>query len=337
MRILVTGAAGQLGTDVMAELKKREQALNEDKTDEPSPCHEEICRDKTDEQSPCHEEICRDKTDEPSPCHEEICRDKTDESSPCHGIDVAELDITDGDAVRAYLTEYKPQCVIHCAAYTAVDKAEDEPELCYKVNAEGTENLAKACREIDAEMIYISTDYVFDGKGDKPYETDAVKAPASTYGKSKLAGEEAVTRRLERFYIVRISWVFGKNGNNFVKTMLKLAQTKDEINVVNDQVGSPTYTPDLAVLLCNMALSGKYGTYHATNEGFCSWADFAKEIMHQSKSVCKINPIPTEQYPTKATRPKNSRLSKKSLVKAGFSRLPSWQNALERYLVDCSI
>jgi dTDP-4-dehydrorhamnose reductase len=292
MKILVTGGAGQLGSDVMAELeRRRNEAL---------------------------------------------------------GIDISELDITDADAVLSYLTTYKPQCVIHCAAYTAVDKAEDESELCFKVNAEGTENLARSCKEINAEMIYISTDYVFDGKGDKPYETDAVKAPVSAYGKSKLAGEEAVKEHIDKFYIVRISWVFGKNGNNFVKTMLKLAASGDGppasqtnrpldppasvINVVCDQIGSPTYTPDLAILLCDMAMSGKYGEYHATNEGFCSWAEFATEIMKHSGSTCKINPIPTEQYPTKATRPKNSRLSKISLDDAGFNRLPTWQDALQRYM-----
>jgi dTDP-4-dehydrorhamnose reductase len=173
---------------------------------------------------------------------------------------------------------------------------------------------------------------VFDGKGDIPYETDSLKAPVSTYGKSKLAGEEAVIKHLDRYYIVRISWVFGKHGNNFVKTMLN--RSTASLNVVGDQIGSPTYTPDLAVLLCDMALSGKYGTYHATNEGFCSWADFATEIMNLSNSACKINPIPTEQYPTKATRPKNSRLSKESLDRSGFTRLPEWQDALRRFLGD---
>jgi dTDP-4-dehydrorhamnose reductase len=244
------------------------------------------------------------------------------------------LDITDGEAVRKYIKHMNPKCVIHCAAYTAVDKAEDEPELCCKVNAEGTENVAKACREIDAEMIYISTDYVFDGKSEAPYDTDALKAPTSTYGKSKLAGEEAVIRHLEKSYIVRISWVFGFAGNNFVKTMINLSKTKEAINVVSDQVGSPTYTIDLAKLICDMALSEKYGIYHATNEGYCTWAEFAAEIMRQSNSPCKINPIPTEQYPTKAKRPNNSRLSKASLDKAGFNRLPSWQDALKRFLKE---
>jgi dTDP-4-dehydrorhamnose reductase len=247
------------------------------------------------------------------------------------GIDIADLDIT-GSAAAVFLTRHKPSCIIHCAAYTAVDRAEDEPALCMCVNADGTENLAKACREIGAELLYISTDYVFPGDGDRPYETDAPKAPLSVYGKSKLAGEEAVLRHVDKFYIVRISWVFGKNGNNFVKTMRQLAETRDEINVVADQIGSPTYTPDLAVLLCDMALSGKYGIYHAANEGFCSWAEFAEEIMRISGNKCKVNPITTEQYPTKAVRPKNSRLSKASLDAAGFKRLPDWKDALGRYI-----
>jgi len=296
MNIIVTGAAGQLGADVMAELNKRNI-----------------------------EHTGIDKMAQPSPYHT--------------------LDITDSEAVNAFFAEHKPRCVVHCAAYTAVDKAEDEAELCYKVNAEGTEILAKACKESGAEMIYISTDYVFDGKGETPYETDAVKGAISTYGKSKLAGEEAVLRHLANYYIVRISWVFGKNGNNFVKTMLRLAAQNVTgepspchmspcLNVVGDQVGSPTYTADLAVLLCDMVLSGKYGTYHATNEGYCSWADFASEIMKQSGTQCKINPITTEQYPTKAARPKNSRLSKISLDKAGFNRLPPWQDALHRFLQE---
>jgi len=284
--ILVTGAAGQLGTDVALELKKRNI-----------------------------EYIGIDKTD-----------DKT-EHRP-----LSYLDITDAESVYGFITEKKPQCVIHSAAYTAVDKAEDEPELCFKVNADGTENIAKACKKVGAEMIYISTDYVFNGEGEKPYETDAVKDPVSVYGKSKLAGEEAVLSQLEKYYIVRISWVFGEYGNNFVKTMLKLAETKNELNVVSDQIGSPTFTPDLAKLLCDMALSGKYGIYHATNEGFCSWAEFAAEIMKQSGKDCKINPISTDEYPTKATRPKNSRLSKASLDKAGFNRLRDWKDALVSYL-----
>ena len=250
----------------------------------------------------------------------------------CIGVGSLDLDITDDGAVRDFMTNHKPGSVIHCAAHTAVDKAEDEPELCMRINAAGTENIARTCSEVGAEMIYISTDYVFDGNGDTQYDTNAQKAPISVYGKSKLAGEEAVIRHLNKHYIVRISWVFGQNGSNFVKTMLKLAETRDELSVVNDQIGSPTYTPELAVLLCDMALSGKYGVYHATNEGFCSWAEFAAEIMRQSGRKCKINPIPSEQYPTKAVRPKNSRMSKSSLDKAGFNRLPGWQDALGRFI-----
>ncbi|MCL2365864.1 MAG: dTDP-4-dehydrorhamnose reductase [Oscillospiraceae bacterium] len=250
----------------------------------------------------------------------------------CLGIDVCELDITDSQAVRTFIEKIKPRCVIHCAAYTAVDKAEDEPELCMSVNADGTRYIAQACRDIGAEMIYISTDYVFSGDGNTPYEVDDPKDPLSMYGKSKLDGELVMTECLLNCYIVRTSWVFGLNGNNFVKTMLNLANSRDEISVVCDQIGSPTYTPDLAKLLCNIALSGKYGVYHATNEGFCSWAEFAEEIMRERGSSCKINHIPTSQYPTKATRPHNSRLSKLSLVSAGFERLPSWNDALKRFL-----
>ena len=248
------------------------------------------------------------------------------------GIDIAELDITDANAVREYLKHRKPKSVIHCAAYTAVDKAEDEPELCMRVNADGTENIARVCSEIDAEMTYISTDYVFSGEGDKPYETDDSTRPLQVYGKSKLAGEEAVLLYLNKHYIVRTSWVFGKNGSNFVRTMLKLAETRAEISVVNDQIGSPTYTPDLATLICDIALTGKYGVYHATNEGFCSWAEFAEEIIRLNGNQCRTNHIPTEMYPTKAVRPKNSRLSKASLDREGFERLPDWRDALVRYL-----
>ena len=248
------------------------------------------------------------------------------------GVDVDDFDITNKDAVAACVQAYKPDTVIHCAAYTAVDAAEDNAELCMRVNGVGTENIALACREINAEMLYISTDYVFNGEGNTPYETDAPKGPLQVYGRSKLAGEEAVLRNLEKYYIVRTSWVFGENGSNFVKTMLRLSQTKDEVSVVDDQIGSPTYTPDLAALLCNMAISKKYGIYHATNEGFCSWAEFAQEIMRLSRSKCKVKPIPTEQYPAKATRPKNSRMSKVSLDNAGLARLPEWKDALTRYL-----
>lgn len=252
----------------------------------------------------------------------------------CLGIDKTELDITDNEAVNQYISKLKPKCVIHCAAYTAVDRAEDEEEICRKVNVYGTENIAKACKNVDAKMIYISTDYVFDGQGEKPFGVDGNIKPLSIYGETKYAGELKVKEIVNKYFIVRISWVFGFNGNNFVKTMLRLGKEKESLNVVCDQIGSPTYTFDLAPLLCDMAVSEKYGVYHATNEGVCSWAEFAAEIMKQAKLSCKINPILTSEYPTKAVRPLNSRLSKKSIVDNGFNLLPSWRDALDRYLLE---
>lgn len=250
------------------------------------------------------------------------------------GIDKIDLDITDVDDVEKYILNLKPECVIHCAAYTAVDKAEDEIELCTKVNVYGTENIAKACKKVDSKMIYISTDYVFDGQGDSPFEIDGNIKPASIYGKTKYEGELKVKESLEKYFIVRISWVFGVNGNNFIKTMLRLGKEKESLNVVCDQIGSPTYTADLAPLLCDMAESEKYGVYHATNEGFCSWAEFASEIMKKAELNCNVKPIPTSEYPAKAARPFNSRLSKKSLEDNGFKLLLNWKDALERYLVE---
>ena len=252
----------------------------------------------------------------------------------CLGIDKAELDITDSNAVYEYISKLKPECVIHCAAYTAVDKAEDEEEICSKVNVYGTENIAKACKKVNAKMIYISTDYVFDGQGDAPFEIDGNIKPLSVYGKTKYEGELKVKEILDKYFIVRISWVFGLNGNNFIKTMLRLGKEKESLNVVCDQIGSPTYTFDLAPLLCDMAVSEKYGIYHATNEGFCAWSEFAEEIMKKANLNCKINPIPTSEYPTKAVRPFNSRLSKKSLVDGVFNLLPSWEDALDRFLIE---
>lgn len=250
----------------------------------------------------------------------------------CLGIDRDELDITDKEAVNEYIIKLKPEAVIHCAAYTAVDKAEDEYEVCRKVNVDGTENIAKACKEIDAKMIYISTDYVFSGLGDKEFEIDGDINPHSVYGKTKYEGELKAKEILDKHFIVRISWVFGINGNNFVKTMIRLGKEKESLNVVCDQIGSPTYTADLAPVLCDMVVSEKYGVYHATNEGFCSWAEFAEEIMKQSRLNCKVNPIPTSEYPSRAVRPLNSRMSKKKLVENEFSVLPEWKDALERYL-----
>ncbi len=250
----------------------------------------------------------------------------------CCGADRVEFDITDYNATHKFITAYAPDAVIHCSAYTAVDKAEDEPELCRTVNAGGTENIAKVCQEIDAKMLYISTDYVFPGNGEAFYNVDDSTAPQNVYGQTKLEGELAVQKLVQKYFIVRISWVFGINGNNFIKTMLRLAETHKELGVVADQIGSPTYTADLAVLLVDMVQTDKYGTYHATNEGVCSWADFAEKIFATAGVEVKVNRIVSEAYPTKAKRPKNSRLSKAKLVQQGFGLLPSWQNAVERYI-----
>lgn len=264
----------------------------------------------------------------------DVVRELNRRNIECIGIGRSELDITDEKAVYDYIFKLKPECVIHCAAYTAVDKAEDEEELCAKVNVYGTEYIAKGCKKIDAKMIYISTDYVFDGQGNEPFELDGNIAPLSVYGITKYEGELKVRETLDKYFIVRISWVFGINGNNFVKTMLRLGKEKESLNVVCDQVGSPTYTSDLAPLLCDMSLSENYGVYHATNEGECSWAEFASEIMKEANLKCKINYIHTSEYPTKAVRPLNSRLSKKSLIEGGFEMLPSWEDSLKRYLVE---
>lgn len=250
----------------------------------------------------------------------------------CCGADRAEFDITDFQATKNFIKAYMPDAVIHCSAYTAVDKAEEEIELCRAVNAEGTENIAKVCKDIDAKMIYISTDYVFPGTGEHFYEPEDSTAPCNVYGETKLEGELAVKRLLEKYFIVRISWVFGINGNNFIKTMLKLGTSRKELSVVADQVGSPTYTADLAILLVDMVSTEKYGIYHATNEGICSWADFAEKIFVAAGLSVKVNHITSEEYPTKATRPKNSRMSKNKLVENGFNRLPSWEDAVERYV-----
>ena len=252
------------------------------------------------------------------------------------GVDLTDFDITDEKATHDYIVSYHPDAVIHCSAWTAVDKAEDELEMVRAVNTEGPRNIAVACKEIGAKMLYISTDYVFPGTGERFYEPDDPTGPLGAYGATKLGGELAVKELLDRYFIVRISWVFGKNGNNFVKTMLRLAETRDELNVVCDQIGSPTYTADLAPLLCDMVVTEKYGTYHATNEGICSWADFAEEIFRLAGKQVKVNHIPTSEYPTRAVRPQNSRMSKDKLERAGFKRLPSWQDALTRYWKELS-
>jgi dTDP-4-dehydrorhamnose reductase len=248
------------------------------------------------------------------------------------GTDISDFDITDGSAVTAYMNRYRPDTVIHCAAYTAVDRAEEERDICFAVNTAGTCNLAKACASIGAKIVYVSTDYVFSGDGQDFYETYDETNPINIYGASKLAGERAIKENTDKFFIVRVSWLFGRNGNNFVNTMLRLAENNNKINVVCDQYGSPTYSKDLAELLFSMILTSKYGTYHATNEGVCSWADFAREIFRLSEKNVEVNNITSDQYPSAALRPKNSRLSKNCLDRAGFERLPHWKDALARYI-----
>ncbi|WP_024348395.1 dTDP-4-dehydrorhamnose reductase [Lacrimispora indolis] len=276
MKVFVTGVKGQLGFDVVNELKKRG--------------------------------------------HEAI------------GVDIDEMDITDEVSVNRVIRAAAPDAVIHCAAYTAVDAAEENEELCRNVNAKGTEYIAKVCRELDIRMMYISTDYVFDGQGTRPWEPDDEREPLNVYGQTKYEGELAVEENLAKYFIVRIAWVFGVNGKNFIKTMLNLGKTHDKLTVVADQIGSPTYTYDLARLLVDMIETEKYGRYHATNEGLCSWYEFACEIFNQAGMNVKVEPVGSDQYPVKARRPMNSRMSKDKLDENGFSRLPSWQDALKRYL-----
>ena len=248
------------------------------------------------------------------------------------GVSSKELDITDRDAVLHALSQYRPDAVLHCAAYTKVDRAEDEAKLCMRVNAEGTRNVALACRACGAKMVYISTDYVFPGTGTTPWEIDDPTGPLNVYGRSKLAGEQAVRELLERYFIVRTSWVIGEHGNNFVKTMLRLAETHNRLRVVADQIGSSTFTMDLAPLLCEMLETEKYGVYHATNEGFCSWAELAETVFRLSGKAVAVEHVSTEEYGAKALRPKNSRLCKRSLDAAGFARLPDWEDSLARML-----
>lgn len=251
------------------------------------------------------------------------------------GVDIDDMDITDAASVSRVINEVCPEAVIHCAAWTAVDAAEDNEEKVRLVNAVGTENVARECKKLGCKLMYISTDYVFSGQGERPWEPDCKDyKPLNVYGKTKLEGELLVRESVEQFFIVRIAWVFGKNGSNFIKTMLKLAETHDAIRVVNDQIGTPTYTYDLARLLVDMIETDKYGYYHVTNEGgYISWADFAKEIFRHAKYNVKIIPVTTAEYGlSKAVRPLNSRLDKSKLVENGFAPLPIWQDALERYL-----
>lgn len=279
MKVLVTGVKGQLGYDVMRELKKRG--------------------------------------------HEAV------------GVDIDEMDITDAGQVRQVLTKTAPEAVIHCSAFTAVDRAEDEVDLCRRVNAQGTKNIAEVCEELDCKLLYLSTDYIFSGDGERPWEPEDEPNPLNVYGQTKYEGEQEVKARCNKHFIVRISWVFGINGNNFIKTMLRLGKEKGAVKVVDDQIGSPTYTFDLAILLVDMIESEAYGEYHATNEGICSWYEFAKEIFRAAgMDDVTVTPVATGEFPAKAKRPKNSRMSKEKLVKNGFNKLPTWQDAVRRYLEE---
>ncbi|MCI2056204.1 MAG: dTDP-4-dehydrorhamnose reductase [Oscillibacter sp.] len=264
----------------------------------------------------------------------DVCRCLKMRGMEYTGLGSADCDITDLLAVRRVFREKAPHAIIHCAAYTQVDRAEDEPEKCMAVNAAGTQNLALACRDSGAKMLYISSDYVFPGNGDGFYKPDDETNPQNIYGKSKLAGEIAVRELVKQHFIVRTSWVFGKNGGNFIKTMLQLAQTHDQLNVVGDQVGSPTYSADLAILLCDMIETEKYGIYHATNEGTCSWAELAAETFRLAGKNVRVKAVTTEQYGAKAARPHNSRMSKDKLDLMGFSRLPVWTDAVQRFLIE---
>lgn len=252
------------------------------------------------------------------------------------GVDREEMDITDEKQVRSVMERTKFDGVFHCAAYTAVDRAEEEEELCRKINAEGTKYIAQVCKEQGIKLLYLSTDYVFHGQGTHFWNPDGeVIQPLNVYGKTKYEGEEFVRNLLEQYFIVRISWVFGKNGNNFIKTMLRLGEERGALQVVDDQIGSPTYTKDLAKLLVSMMDTKQYGTYHATNEGICSWYEFACEIFRQAgMEQVKVTPVSSDAFPVKAKRPSNSRMSKEKLEEKGFLRLPSWQDALHRYLEE---
>ena len=246
-------------------------------------------------------------------------------------VDKDDVDITDENKVKEIIRNYKPDVIFHCAAFTAVDNAEDNKEVCYDINVNGTKYISEVAKELDAKMFYISTDYVFDGTKEGLYEIDDEINPKSTYGMTKYQGEEVVKQNNLKHFVVRISWVFGINGNNFVKTMLKLAETRNELSVVADQFGSPTYTVDLAILLVTMMETEKYGTYHINNEGYCNWAEFAEFIFKVNDKKVNVKHITSEEYPQKAYRPRNSKLSKQSLDDNGFNRLPSWQDAVERY------
>lgn len=302
MRVFVTGVAGQLGHDVMNECAKRGL--------------EGIGTDLKETYSGIQD------------------------GSYVTTAPYVSLDITNAEAVEKTITELHPDVIVHCAAWTAVDAAEEKKDLVMKINVDGTQNIANAAKAIDAKMVYISTDYVFNGQGTTPWDPDCKDyAPLSVYGESKLGGELAVSKTLDKYFIVRIAWVFGLNGNNFIKTMLKVGKTHDTVKVVNDQIGTPTYTLDLARLLVDMIETQEYGYYHATNEGgYISWYDFTKEIYKQAGYTTNVLPVTTAEYGiSKAARPFNSRLDKSKLVKHGFTPLPDWKDALARYLKEINI
>ena len=301
MKVLVTGIAGQLGHDVMNELHKRG--------------YEGVGSDIAPKYS------------------------GADDGTAVTKMDYIQMDITNSEEVTEAIKKVNPDVVVHCAAWTAVDLAEESEnkEKVMVINVGGTENITKVCKELDCKMVYISTDYVFDGYGTRPWNEDCKDyAPLNVYGESKLMGEKVVSLNLEKYFIVRIAWVFGVNGNNFIKTMLKVGKKFDSLNVVNDQIGTPTYTYDLSRLLVDMIETDKYGYYHATNEGgYISWYDFACEIFKQAGYKTKVNPVTTEEYGvSKARRPFNSRLNKTKLVDNGFTPLPDWKDALSRYLKE---
>lgn len=262
----------------------------------------------------------------------DVCRELDRRGIEHIGLGSRDCDITSREAVFALFDRERPDAVIHCAAYTKVDAAEDDMARCWAVNVGGTQTIAEACAAMGVKMLYISTDYVFPGDGERFYRPEDPVGPCGNYGRTKLAGELAVQTMLKHYFIVRISWVFGINGSNFIKTMLRLSETHDTLRVVADQVGSPTYTADLAPLLCDMILTDRYGVYHATNEGICSWADFAEAIFAEAGKQVRVERVTTAEYGAKAARPLNSRMDKEKLTRNGFDRLPAWQDALHRYV-----
>lgn len=278
LKFMVTGVNGQLGHDVMAQLKEMDLDVIAPKRDE--------------------------------------------------------FDLTNSDQVKKYIIKEKPDIIIHCAAYTAVDKAEDEKDLCYSVNVEGTRTLAEASKEINAKVVYISTEYVFDGLEQDPHSEEKETNPINYYGYTKEQGEKIVRELIDKHFVVRTSWVYGLNGNNFVRTMLRLTESRNEINVVSDQIGTPTYTKDLAEFIVDLIHTKEYGTYHGVNEGYCSWYEFAKVIFEKCGIDMTVNPITTEEYPTRAKRPLNSRLSKENTEKAGIDKMPHWEDSLARFIEE---